>query len=155
MHTLLMEALMTLNDESNLISKLLIREVISIDENKTIYDAIKLLSKYKIGALPVINNQMKLCGILSERDIIRQISQNKGIDFLLAKINSIMTSKVITCNKNTQSNVLMKIMTTNKIRHIPILEKNLLIGIVSIGDVVKRLLEKFNIENEELKSWLY
>ena len=66
-----------------------------------------------------------------------------------------MTTKVITCNKDTQSNVLMNIMTTNKIRHIPILEKNTLIGIVSIGDVVKRLLEKFNIENEELKSWLY
>ena len=49
----------------------------------------------------------------------------------------------------------MKIMTINKIRHIPILEKDLLIGIVSIGDVVKRLLEKFNLENEELKSWLY
>ena len=146
---------MTFVDENNLISKLLTREIISINENGTIYDAIKLLSKNKIGALPVINNQKKLCGIVSERDIIHAISENKEIKFSLSHINSIMTSKVITCNKDTQSNVLMKIMTTNKIRHIPILEKNLLIGIVSIGDVVKRLLEKFNIENEELKSWLY
>jgi len=146
---------MTFVDESNLISKLLTREIISINENDTIYDAIKLLSKNKIGALPVINNQKKLCGIVSERDIIHAISENKKIKFSLSHINSIMTSKVITCNKDTQSNVLMKIMTTNKIRHIPILEKNLLIGIVSIGDVVKRLLEKFIIENEELKSWLY
>ena len=146
---------MTFVDEDNLISKLLTREIISINENNTIYDAIKLLSKNKIGALPVINNQKKLCGIVSERDIIHAISENKEIKFSLSHINSIMTSKVITCNKDTESNVLMKIMTTNKIRHIPILEKNLLIGIVSIGDVVKRLLEKFNIENEELKSWLY
>ena len=146
---------MTFVDENNLMSKLLTREIISINENDTIYDAIKLLSKNKIGALPVINNQKKLCGIVSERDIIHAISENKEIKFSLSHINSIMTSKVITCNKDTQSNVLMKIMTTNKIRHIPILEKNLLIGIVSIGDVVKRLLEKFNIENEELKSWLY
>ena len=146
---------MTFVDENNLISKLLTREIISINENGTIYDAIKLLSKNKIGALPVINNQKKLCGIVSERDIINAISENKEIKLSLSDINSIMTSKVITCNKDTQSNVLMKIMTTNKIRHIPILEKNLLIGIVSIGDVVKRLLEKFNIENEELKSWLY
>ena len=146
---------MTFVNEDNLISKLLTREVISINENDTIYDAIKLLSKNKIGALPVINNQKKLCGIVSERDIIHAISENKKIKFSLSHINSIMTSKVITCNKDTQSNVLMKIMTTNKIRHIPILEKNLLIGIVSIGDVVKRLLEKFIIENEELKSWLY
>ena len=146
---------MTFVDKNNLISKLLTRDIISINEKDTIYDAIKLLSKNKIGALPVINNQKKLCGIVSERDVINAISENKKINFSLSHINSIMTSKVITCNKDTESNVLMKIMTTNKIRHIPILEKNLLIGIVSIGDVVKRLLEKFNIENEELKSWLY
>ena len=146
---------MTFEDQNNLISKLLTREIISINENQIIYDAIKLLSTNKIGALPVINNQMKLCGIISERDIIHAISENKRIDFSQSYINSIMTSKVITCNKDTQSNVLMKIMTTNKIRHIPILDKNLLVGIVSIGDVVKRLLEKFNLENEELKSWLY
>ena len=146
---------MTFVDKNNLISKLLAREIISINENDTIYDAIKLLSKNKIGALPVINNQKQLCGIVSERDIIHAISENKEIKFSLSHINSIMTSKIITCNKDTKSNVLMEMMTTNKIRHIPILENNLLIGIVSIGDVVKRLLEKFNIENEELKSWLY
>ena len=146
---------MTFVDDNNLISKLLTRKIISINENDTIYDAIKLLSENKIGALPVVNNQKKLCGIVSERNIIHAISENKEIKFSLSHINSIMTSKIITCNKDTESNVLMKIMTTNKIRHIPILEKNVLIGIVSIGDVVKRLLEKFNIENEELKSWLY
>ncbi|MDA1134932.1 MAG: CBS domain-containing protein [Proteobacteria bacterium] len=146
---------MTSENENNLISKILTRKVISINENQTVYDAIKLLSENKIGALPVINNQMKLCGIISERDIIHKMSENKKIDFSQVFINSIMTYKVITCIKNTQSNELMKIMTINKIRHIPILEKDSLIGIVSIGDVVKRLLEKFNLENEELKSWLY
>ena len=146
---------MTFENKNNLISTLLKREIISINEKKSIYDAIKLLSKNKIGALPVINNQMKLCGIISERDIINVISENKSINFSLSLINSIMTAKVITCDKNTQSNVLMEIMTTNKIRHIPILENNLLIGIVSIGDVVQRLLQNSNLQNEELKSWLY
>ena len=146
---------MTFENKNNLISTLLKREIISINEKKSINDAIQLLSKNKIGALPVINNQMKLCGIISERDIINVISENKSINFSLSLIDSIMTAKVITCDKNTQSNVLMEIMTTNKIRHIPILEKNLLIGIVSIGDVVQRLLQNSNIENEELKSWLY
>ena len=150
-----MEVVMTFENKNNLISTLLKREIISINEKKSINDAIQLLSKNKIGALPVINNQMKLCGIISERDIINVISENKSINFSLSLINSIMTAKVITCDKNTQSNVLMEIMTTNKIRHIPILEKNLLIGIVSIGDVVQRLLQNSNIENEELKSWLY
>ena len=152
---ILLEEVMTSENENNLISKILTRKVISINENQTVYDAIKLLSENKIGALPVINNKMKLCGIISERDIIHAISENKEIKFSLSHINSIMTSKIITCNKDTQSNVLMKIMTTNKIRHIPILENNLLIGIVSIGDVVQRLLQNSNLQNEELKSWLY
>ena len=146
---------MTFENKNNLISTLLKREIISINEKKSINDAIQLLSKNKIGALPVINNQMKLCGIISERDIINVISENKSINFSLSLIDSIMTAKVITCDKNTKSNVLMEIMTTNKIRHIPILEKNLLIGIVSIGDVVQRLLQNSNLQNEELKSWLY
>ncbi|MDC0457043.1 CBS domain-containing protein [Alphaproteobacteria bacterium] len=146
---------MTSNNNNNLISILLKRNVISINQDDTVYDAINILSKKKIGALPVLNDQNKLCGMLSERDIIQKMSNDKKIDFSHTQIKSIMTTKVITCNENTESNVLMTIMTNNKIRHIPIIEKNSLIGIVSIGDVVKRLLEKFNLENAELKSWLY
>lgn len=131
------------------------RKVISINENDSVYDAIKVLSEQKIGALPVLNNQKKLSGMLSERDIIQKVSFNKTIDLSQTQIKSIMTTKIITCNQDTESNVLMTIMTNNKIRHIPIIKQGSLIGIVSIGDVVKRLLEKFNLENAELKSWLY
>ena len=131
------------------------RKVISINENDSLYDAIKVLSEQKIGALPVLNNQKKLSGMLSERDIIQKVSFNKTIDLSHTQIKSIMTTKIITCNQDTESNVLMTIMTNNKIRHIPIIKQGSLIGIVSIGDVVKRLLEKFNLENAELKSWLY
>ena len=130
------------------------RKVISINENDSVYDAIKVLSEQKIGALPVLNNQKKLSGMLSERDIIQKVSFNKTIDLSHTQIKSIMTTKIITCNQDTESNVLMTIMTNNKIRHIPIIKQGSLIGIVSIGDVVKRLLEKFNLENAELKSWL-
>lgn len=131
------------------------RKVISINENDSVYDAIKVLSEQKIGALPVLNNQKKLSGMLSERDIIQKVLFNKTIDLSHTQIKSIMTTKIITCNQDTESNVLMTIMTNNKIRHIPIIKQGSLIGIVSIGDVVKRLLEKFNLENAELKSWLY
>ena len=145
-------------DSSNkniLISQILTRDVISINEDKTIYNAIKLLAKNNIGALPVLNNNMELCGIISERDIIREISNNLSVNFKKSFINTIMTSVVITINRNTKSEDIMDIMSKNKIRHIPIIENKLLIGIVSIGDVVKRLLEKFNLENQHLKSWLY
>ena len=146
---------MNSNNENVLISQLLTRDVISVSENKTIYNAIKLLAKNNIGALPVINNSMELCGIISERDIIREMSKNIAVNFKKSFINSIMTSKVITIDKSKKSEEIMDIMSKNKIRHIPIVEKKILIGIVSIGDVVKRLLEKFNLENQHLKSWLY
>ena len=146
---------MNTKNENVLISNLLTRDIISVSENKTIYNAIKLLTKNNIGALPVLNNSMELCGIISERDIIREISKNVAINFKKSFINTIMTSKVITIDKNKKSEDIMDIMSKNKIRHIPIVEKKLLIGIVSIGDVVKRLLEKFNLENKHLKSWLY
>jgi CBS domain-containing protein len=146
---------MNSSSENILISQLLTRDVISINENKTIYNAIKLLTKNNIGALPVLNDNMELCGIISERDIIREISNNLSVNLKKSLVNSIMTSVVITINKNTKSEDIMDIMSKNKIRHIPIIENKFIIGIVSIGDVVKRLLEKFNLENQHLKSWLY
>ena len=146
---------MNSNNENILISQLLTRNLVSVNENKTTYNAIKLLTTNNIGALPVLNDNMELSGIISERDIIREISNNLSVNFKKSNIKSIMTSKVITINKDTKSETIMDIMSKNKIRHIPIVENKLLIGIVSIGDVVKRLLEKFNLENQHLKSWLY
>ncbi len=147
---------MTSKNENVLISKLLGRDVISLNENNTIYDAINLLAKNNIGALPIVKNQKKtLCGIVSERDIIRELANDIKINLKKTPVNTIMTYKVITCTKYTKSDKLMDIMTLNKIRHIPIIEGENLIGIISIGDVVKRLIEKINLENDYLKSWLY
>ena len=146
---------MNSNNENSLISQLLKRDVISINPNKTVFNAIILLTENNIGALPVINDNKELCGIISERDIIRAMSQNIGTNFKKSLINSIMTFNVITISNKAISEDIMDIMTKNKIRHIPIVENKLLMGIVSIGDVVKRLLEKSNLENQHLKSWLY
>ena len=141
--------------ENSLISQLLRRNIVSINENKPIYNAIKMLAKHNIGALPVLNSKKELCGIISERDILSQLSKDIGINLKISLINSIKTSQVITITRNINSEVIMDIMTKHKIRHIPIVDNKVLIGIVSIGDVVKRLLEKFNLENQHLKSWLY
>ena len=146
---------MVSKNENVLISKLLGREVISLNEDNTIYDAINLLAKNKIGALPVVKKQKILCGIISERDIIFELAKDIKKNLKKTLVSTIMTSKVITCNKFTKSDELMDMMTVNKIRHIPITEGENLIGIISIGDVVKRLIEKFNLENDYLKSWLY
>ena len=138
--------------KNSLISQLLQRKIVSINEDKPIYNAIKMLAKHNIGALPVLNSKNELCGIISERDILRQLSKDIRINLKISLINSIMTSQVITITRNIKSEVIMDIMTKHKVRHIPIVDKKVLIGIVSIGDVVKRLLEKFNLENEHLKS---
>ena len=131
---------MVSKNENILISRLLGRDVISLNVDNTIYDAINLLAKNDIGALPVVKNQKTLCGIVSERDIIRELANDIKIDLKISSVTTIMTSKVITCNKYTKSDELMDIMTVNKIRHIPIIEQESLIGIISIGDVVKRLI---------------
>ena len=141
--------------QNSLISQLLKRKIVSINENKPISKAINILAKHNIGALPVLNSKRELCGIISERDILRQLSKDIEINLKKSLINSIMTSQVITITRNINSEVIMDIMTKHKVRHIPIVDKKVLIGIVSIGDVVKRLLEKFNLENQHLKSWLY
>ena len=146
---------MASKNENVLISKLLGRDIFSLNEDNTIYDAINLLAKNNIGALPVVKNQKTLCGIISERDIIRELANDIKKNLKKSFVSTIMTSKVITCNKNTKSDELMDIMTVNKIRHIPIIDGANLIGIISIGDVVKRLIEKYNLENDYLKSWLY
>ena len=141
---------MASKNENVLISKLLGRDILSLNEDNTIYDAINLLAKNNIGALPVVKNEKTLCGIISERDIIRELANDIKKNLKKSLVSTIMTSKVITCNKNTKSDELMDIMTVNKIRHIPIIEGENLIGIISIGDVVKRLIERYNLANDYL-----
>ncbi len=92
-------------------------------------------------------------GIISERDIISELANDIKKNLKKSLVSTIMICKVITFNKNTKSDELMDIMTVNKIKHIPIIEGENLIGIISIGDVVKRLIEKYNLENDYLKSW--
>ena len=114
---------MNFDNENSLISELLKRKVISINENKPLYKAIRILAKNNIGALPVLNSNNILCEIISERDILRQLSNEIGINLKKSLIKSIMTSKVITITRKINSEVIMDIMTKHKIRHIPIIDK--------------------------------
>ena len=134
--------------------KLSERELITVNENDQLLVAINKLVKYNIGAIPVINNNKKLAGIISERDIVKALTNYKNKDFSILLVNQLMTKKVISCEKEILSDKLMELMTINKIRHIPIVENNAPIGIVSIGDVVNRLIEKVQYENKMLKDFV-
>ena len=138
----------------SLAEKLTERELITVNENDQLLVAINKLVKYNIGAIPVINNNKKLVGIISERDIVKALSNYKNKDYSILLVNQLMTKTVISCEKEVLSDKLMELMTINKIRHIPIVENNAPIGIVSIGDVVNRLIEKVQYENKMLKDFV-
>ena len=114
--------------------------------------AIEKLVDNKIGALPVVGSSGFLEGIISERDIIREIHFHGEIENLTVK--KVMTKNVITCSLDSRATEIMELMTVNKIRHVPIMNKAALLGMVSIGDVVSRLLNKYKFEAELLKDYI-
>jgi len=137
-----------------LVNILIERQLITLQETETISSAVEKLTEYNIGAIPIINEAKELTGILSERDIVKALAKRPFSKLYESSIKELMTSPVISCDKSILSDSLMELMTKNKIRHVPIIEKKNPIGIVSIGDVVKRLLEKFQHENQLLREYV-
>ena len=136
-----------------LVQKLMKRACITLDENSSIKSLVDTLNKNKVGCVIVTSLESHYpVGIVSERDLVRNfkaILNNNTI-----KVKDVMTKNIIFCNKNTSSKELMEIMSKNKIRHIPIIEKNKLLGIVSIGDVVNRIIENYAYETKHLREYI-
>ena len=131
-----------------LVEKLANRGCITINKGALISELIDLLSSNNIGAVVVVDRGKKPVGMVSERDIIKNLKSN------IKNIEDIMSTDIINCDLSFSSSELMELMNKNKIRHIPIIEKNKLLGIVSIGDVVKRLIEIYETENLNLKNYI-
>ena len=125
--------------------------LITIQENDTIIDAVSLMNKHKIGALLVLNKQKKLKGIISERDILRLYDSDYDKN---TKVESVMTKNLIIGIGSDTVEYLLGIMTKNKIRHLPIMEKEKLLGIISIGDLVKIQLEDIEFQNRYLMQYM-
>ena len=136
-----------------LVQKLIKRACITLDENSSIKNLVDILNKNKVGCVVVTSLQSNYpVGIVSERDLVRNykiILNNNNI-----KIKDIMKKNIIFCNKNSSSKELMEIMNENKIRHIPIMEQHKLLGIVSIGDVVNRIIENYAFETKHLREYI-
>ncbi len=136
-----------------LVQKLMKRPCIILDENSSVKNLADTLNKNKVGCVVVTSLKSKYpVGIVSERDLVRnydKILNNKYI-----KVKDVMTKNIIFCNKNTSSKQLMEIMSANKIRHIPIIDQQKLLGIVSIGDVVNRIIENYAYETEHLRAYI-
>ena len=140
---------------TSFLTELLKRRVYTVRKDITLTEVIGKLAKLNIGSLPVVDRDSKLLGIISERDLIKNAYVFRNNNFLSFKVRDVMTKKVIKCNSMATSEDFMRLMTDYEIRRIPIVRGNFLIGIVSIGDVVKRLLEKYKWETENLKQYLY
>ncbi len=116
------------------------QDVWSIAPNASVYDALKLMAEKDVGALVVVEKE-KLVGIISERDYARKIIL-RGKSSVGTPIRDIMTPKVLTVRPEQTIKECMKLMTSIRIRHLPVVADNQLIGIVSIGDVVKEVISE-------------
>lgn len=125
----------------------------TVPSGAPIAEAVRLLNAHRIGAVVVVTDGGAVAGILSERDIVRNLGDDPG-KLLSRPVSDIMTTRVITCGRDVGVSELMEQMTRFRIRHIPIVEAGELVGIVSIGDVVKRKIEETEQEAAALKEYI-
>jgi CBS domain-containing protein len=129
------------------------RGVVTIEPNRTLAEAALLLAERKIGAVVVGDTFRPVLGILSERDIVRAIAA-RGPCALDEPVSRSMTEKVITCTGQSAINQVMEIMTEGRFRHVPVVEDGSLVGIVSIGDVVKHRLAEVEAESIAMRDYI-
>jgi CBS domain-containing protein len=127
-------------------------EVISLARGCTVLEVAKLLGERRIGAVPITDGG-KLCGIMSERDVVRGIAIRGG-GALADDASTLMTRSVFTCTREDTVEQLMTMMTERRIRHVPVMEDGKLIGMISIGDVVKERMNETEKEAEALKDYI-
>ena len=128
------------------------KEVISIAPNRPVYDALVILAEYKIGALAVMDGD-KLVGIFSERDYAREVIL-QGRSSKTTHICEVMTAKVITGKPNDLTESAMSMMSEKRIRHLPVVDGEKLVGMLSLGDLVKETIAYQQRLIKELESYI-
>ncbi len=126
--------------------------VYSVHPNETVYDAIKKMADLNIGALLVLDDD-KIKGIISERDYRNKVIL-KGRTSTSTPVKDIMVRQVFCVNSSDSINLCMQLMTEKKIRHLPVLDKGSLAGIISIGDVVKSVINDQKVEIDSLRNYI-
>jgi CBS domain-containing protein len=129
-------------------------DVISTQPEATIGAVASLLKKKRIGAVVVTDAAGQLCGIISERDLARGLADH-GAKLLEMKVAELMTAEVVTCGPDDGLEKLMQTMTEGRFRHLPVVKDGELIGIISIGDVVKHRLKELEAETHQLQDYIH
>jgi len=128
-------------------------EVVTIEPTASIAAAAKRLAERRIGALVVQGADNRVVGIVSERDIVFALAE-RGAGVLDDPVSKVMTRKVVSCDLSETVSAVMERMTSGKFRHVPVIESNRLVGIVSIGDVVKHRLGQIEGETAALRDYI-
>ncbi|PHS22967.1 MAG: inosine-5-monophosphate dehydrogenase [Robiginitomaculum sp.] len=128
-------------------------EVVTINPEDTVLEAAKVLDKNRIGAAVVTEANGKVCGVLSERDVARQVAR-QGAEALQRPVSESMSRNVITAKLDDSLDMLLSCMTDRRIRHLPVMDKAKLVGVISIGDVVKRKITETEAEAEAMKAYI-
>jgi CBS domain-containing protein len=128
-------------------------DVIYIDPGASVQELVALLQEHNLGAVVVSTDGTTIDGIVSERDVIRELAG--GADFLSSPVSSIMTTDVHTCTREDSVQSLMSQMTDRRIRHLPVVDpRGALTGIVSIGDLVKSQIAQLEFERDQLEGYV-
>ena len=128
-------------------------DVAIIEPTADLNAAVKMLAERHIGAVVILGADHRVIGILSERDIVRALAE-RGSNALTEPVSQVMTREVKTCSEDDPVGGLMEQMTTGKFRHMPVVKQDKLIGIVSIGDVVKSRVEEIDQEAKSLRDYI-
>ena len=126
--------------------------ILSVEPEAKLSAAVKILGERKIGAVLVMRNG-GVEGILSERDIVRVLGQ-RGAGVLEGPVSEVMTQEVVSCRQNNTVSAIMEMMTNGKFRHLPVLEGGHVVGLISIGDVVKWRVQEYENEQEALQQYI-
>ena len=128
-------------------------EVAAVPPRLSVSGLLDDLARHNVGAMVVVDDKDALVGIVSERDVVRRLNE-RGSELLTVPVEEIMTTQVVTCEPGDGIDSLAAIMTERRIRHMPVVENGRLIGIVSIGDVVKGRIQQLESERERLESYI-
>ena len=127
--------------------------VITVPPGTTVGKAAETLSARRIGALIVSPDGRRVAGILSERDVVRELGR-RGAICLLDTVDSIMTAKIVSCTRNDRTDDVLQKMTDGRFRHMPVMEGDQMVGLISIGDVVKARLMELSADKDALEGMI-
>ena len=129
------------------------REVVTVKPGESVAAAAETLHKRRIGAALVLGEDGSIDGVVSERDIVRGLATHGGV-VLGMKVSELMTSDVLTCEPGDAVDHIMAVMTERRVRHLPVLRNGKLVGVISIGDVVKHRLAEIEGEAQRLREYI-